>query len=443
MNSSASPTRRHLLQAAAGSPLAAGANAQSSPRRVLGANDRIRLGLIGCGGMGNADLRAFSNVPGVEFAGLCDVDQNRLRETASKSGGKVDTYNDFRRLLDRNDIDAVVIATPDHWHAIPALQAMRTGKDVYLEKPLAHTIAEGRLLVKTARDTNRILQVGLQQRSGSIFLEAAEVIRSGKIGKVSLVHCFNVWNQSPDGTMKGGGRTRGLGNPADTDPPAGVDYDFWLGPAQKREFNPMRFHWNYIYFWDYSGGMLLIWTVHLLDSVFQTLDLKAPKSVHTAGGIHVLDDIRETPDTAVATFDFDGLTVICSCLHATSFSFGGRRVDHGIQVVGTAGTLLIDRSGYQIIPETPEAQPIPGPSGLLEGYGVHQQKFIECLRTRKRPPCDVVDGHHSTTALHLANISYRTGRKIFWDAAKEQIINDPEANTYLSKEYRKPWSLHG
>jgi predicted dehydrogenase len=320
---------------------------------------------------------------------------------------------------------------------------MRAGKDVYLEKPLAHTIAEGQLLVKAARDTNRILQVGLQQRSGSIFLQAAEVIRSGKIGKVSLVHCFNVWNQSGDGITKSGGRTRGLGNPPDSDPPPGVDYDFWLGPAPKRAFNPARFHWNYIYFWDYSGGMLLIWTVHLLDSVFQALDLKAPKSVHTAGGIHVLDDIRETPDTAVATFDFDGLTVVCSCLHATSFTFGGRRFDHGIQVIGTAGTLLIDRSGYQIIPETPEAEPVPSPAGLVEGYGVHQPKFIECLRTRKRPPCDAADGHLSTTALHLANISYRTGRKIYWDAGKEQIINDPEANAWLSKEYRKPWSLHG
>jgi len=433
MSADTSASRRHFLEAAGA--LAAG--------RVAGANDRVRLGLIGCGGMGNADMRAFLNVPGVEFAAMCDVDQNRLRETAGKARGKVDTYGDFRRLLERKDIDAVVIATPDHWHAIPALQAMRAGKDVYLEKPLAHTIAEGQLLVKTARDTNRILQVGLQQRSGSVFLEAAEVIRSGKIGKVSLVHCLNVWNQSGDGTAKGGGRTKGLGNPPDSDPPAGVDYDFWLGPAPKRAFNPVRFHWNYIYFWDYSGGMLLIWTVHLLDSVMQALNLKAPKSVHTSGGIHVLRDMRETPDTAVATFDFDGLTVVCSCLHGTRFTFGSRRVDHGIQVIGTAGTLLIDRSGYQIVPETPDGAPIPSPAGLEEGYGAHQREFVECLRTRKRPPCDAADGHLSTTALHLANISYRTGRKIHWDAEREQIVGDSEANAYLSKAYRRPWTLEG
>jgi predicted dehydrogenase len=251
-----------------------------------------------------------------------------------------------------------------------------------------------------------------------------------------------VWNQTGEGATVGAGRSRSLGNPPDSDPPAGVDYDFWLGPAPKRPFNPNRFHWNYIYYWDYSGGMLLIWTVHLLDSVFKALDLMGPKSVNTSGGKYVLHDSRETPDTAVATFDFGHLTVVCSCLHASAFTFGGRRVDHGIQVIGSDASLLIDRKGYQIIPEGPKQDPILSPEGLIEGYGEHQRQFIECVKTRKRPPCDIEDGHRSTTALQLANISYRTGRKIFWDAEKEQILNDPDACRYLSKEYRKPWSLH-
>jgi len=169
--------------------------------------------------------------------------------------------------------------------------------------------------------------------------------------------------------------------------------------------------------------------------------LTAPQSVNTSGGNHVLDDIRETPDTAIATFDFGDVTVVCSCLHGTSFTFGGRRVDHGIQIVGTAGTLLIDRSGYQIIPEVPDPTPVLSPPDLVEGYGVHQRNFIDCMRSRKKPACDVIDGHRSTTALHLANISYRTGRKIVWDSDEERILNDPEANQYLSKEYREPWSL--
>jgi predicted dehydrogenase len=411
---------------------------QVSPAKVLGANEMVRIGLIGCGPMGNADLLAFLKVPNVKAVALCDVDANRLSATAAKTPG-AETYGDFRQLIDRKDIDAVVIATPDHWHAIPALYALRSGKDVYLEKPLAHTIEEGQLLVATARQYNRILQIGLQQRSGSIFLEAAKLIREGKIGRVSTVHCFNVWNQS--GNVVKAGRSRGLGNPPDSDQPPGVDYEFWLGPAPKRPFNPTRFHWNYIYYWDYSGGMLLIWTVHLLDSVFHALDLKGPKAVNVSGGKYILDDSRETPDTAIATFDFGHMSVICSCLHTTAFAFGGRRLDHGIQVIGSEATLLIDRKGYQIIPEGANPQPILSPEGLTEGYGEHQREFINCVRERKRPPCDALDGHRSTTALHLANISYKTGRKIFWDYEREQILNDSDAARYISKEYRKPWSL--
>ena len=435
------PTRRGVLKAAGLTTLTASAAAQLPTSRVLGANDTVRIGLIGCGGMGNADLLAFLEVPNVKAVALCDVDQNRLKATAEKVPGGVETYGDFRQLIDRKDIDAVVIATPDHWHAIPALHALRSGKDVYLEKPLAHTIEEGQLLVSTARQYNRILQVGLQQRSGTIFLEAGKLIREGKIGRVSTVHCFNVWNQSGHVTTAEGRRSRGLGNKPDSDPPAGVDYDFWLGPAPKRPFNPTRFHWNYIYYWDYSGGMLLIWTVHLLDSVFQAFGLRGPKSVNVSGGKYVLDDSRETPDTAIATFDFGNMSVICSCLHTTAFTFGGRRFDHGIQVIGTEGTLLIDRKGYQIIPEGSNPEPIMGPDGLTEGYGEHQREFINCVRERRRPPCDAIDGHRSTTALHLANISYKTGRKIFWDHEKEQIVNDADAARHMSKEYRKPWSL--
>ena len=430
-------TRRAFIHTGALTPLASAAFGQSGPRSP-GPNDTVRIALIGCGGMGNFDLAAFLKVPGVRVVALCDVDQNRLQKTAAKVGGPVDTYGDFRKVIERKDIDAVVIATPDHWHAIPALQALRAGKDVYLEKPVAHTIEEGQLLVRTARQYNRILQIGLQQRSGTIFLEAMNLVRSGKIGRVSMAHCINAWNQSGISTE---GRARGLGNPPDSDPPEGVDYDFWLGPAPKRPFNPNRFHWNYIYYWDYSGGMLLIWTVHLLDTVYQIFDLKGPNAVNVSGGKYLLDDSRDTPDTAMATFDFDGMTVVCSCLHTTTFTFGGRRVDHGIQLIGTQGTMLIDRKGYQILPEGANSQPILSPEGLTDGYGEHQRKFVDCVRSRTKPPCDAEDGHRSSTALQLANISYRTGRKIFWDPRREQILNDPDACRYLSKEYRKPWSL--
>jgi predicted dehydrogenase len=384
---------------------------------------------------------------------MCDVDQSRLTQApkelpAEAQAEKIDLLSDFRRLIDRADIDVVVVATPDHWHAIPALQAMRAGKDVYLEKPVAHTIEEGQMLVKTARGHNRVLQVGLQQRSQEAFLEAEKVLRSGQIGSISAVHCFNVWNQTDPALTSYSiseirtptGREIGLGNPPDSAAPPGVDYDMWLGPAPKRPFNPARFHWNYIYFWDYSGGMQLIWMVHLFDSVRQMMDLKGPKSVHTSAGTFVMRDIRETPDTVITTLDYPNLTVICSILHTSGFTFGGGRYDHGIQFIGSKATLMVDRFGYQVLPEAkkPELIRTDTPNtGTLK----HVENFLTCVRTRKKPACDIEEGHISTTALHLANISYRTGRKVFWDSEKEQIIGDPEAASFARKEYRDPWSL--
>ena len=420
---------------AVGARKAGGAPAVSS--NPLGANDTVRLGLIGCA-RGKHNLRCCLEAPNTEVVALCDVDSARLAGTLKEIGGKPDTYGDFRRIIDRQDIDAVIIATPDHWHAIPALQAIRAGKDVYLEKPIGHTIYEGQILVETARAHKRVVEVGLQQRSGTIFQEAVKLVNSGEIGKVSVVRCFNAWNQ----WVGGSGRSRGIGKPPDCDPPEGVDYDMWLGPAPKRPFNPNRFHWNYIYYWDYSGGMLMAWGVHLVDIALWAMKVKGPEAVTTSGGTYILTDSRETPDTAEAIFEFPDFTMIYSCRHATAFPMGSRRLDHGIQFFGSQATLLVDRSGYQIIPEGEKnPEPVLSPPELNSGEGVHQRRFIECVRSREAPVCDILEGHRSTTALQLANISYHTGRKIFWNAEKEQIINDADAARRIGKEYRAPWSL--
>src|SRR5262249_31105835 len=198
-----------------------------------------------------------------------------------------------RRIIDRKDIDAVIIATPDHWHVIPALQAMQSGKDVYLEKPIGHTIHEGQLMVETARERQRIVQVGLQQRSGTIFTAAMKVVRSGQIGKVSLVHCWNAWNDKVNYT----GGYRQLKNAKDANPPDGVDYDMWLGPAPKRPFNPDRYNGTYLYYWDYSGGMAITWGIHLVDTVMQIMNVEGPSSVAASGGKYIFNDSRDTPDT--------------------------------------------------------------------------------------------------------------------------------------------------
>jgi predicted dehydrogenase len=414
---------------------------------ALGANDSIRIGLIGCGGRGRGLLKIFQKDAAVRIAAVCDVDQSRLEETRHSLAPAPHTYADYRRLLDRKDIDAVIVATPDHWHVIPALQAIRAGKDVYLEKPLGHTVEEGAILVAEAARSDRIVEVGLQQRSGTLFAEAAQRIREGALGKISLVHCLNVWNQSESGVLDYtirrpvNSRAHGLGRPPDGDPPPAVDYDFWLGPAPKRRFNPNRFHWNYLYFWDYSGGMVITWGVHMLDSVRHLLGLGWPRAVAALGGSFVLDDMRETPDTLVAIFDYPNLTLTCSVQHANAFPWGSPKSDHGIQILGTKGTMLLTRDGYQILPEGANTVIHKSGPGLDAGDGLHQLRFLESLRSRRPPVCGVGEGHISTASLQLANISFRTGRKIAWDEARQDIAGDADAKRYLTKEYRKPWSL--
>ena len=430
MNKQSSLTRRQFVQrSAAGLALARAS--------VLGANETIRLALIGCSGQGVSDLRECLKAPNTKAVALCDVDQAQLNKAAQRIGVNVETTSDFRRILDRKDVDAVIIATPDHWHAIPALQTLQAGKDLYLEKPIGHTIREGQLLVKAAAESKRVVSVGLQQRTGTLFLQAQEIIRSGQLGKISLVHCWNAWNDK----VNYNAGYRQLKKAKNAPPPAGVDYDFWLGPAPKRDFNQDRYNGTYLYYWDYSGGMTITWGVHLIDSVMQFMNVKAPLSVTASGGKYVFDDDRDTPDTVEQVFDFPGFTLTYSCRHASAFPSGSAASDHGIQIFGTAGTMLLNRDGYQIITEEKKPQTINSAAGLDAGWGTHQRNFIECLTTRKAPNCTMLEGHRSTTACQLANIAYRTGHKIRWDANKEQILGDVEATRLMTKKYRAPWAL--
>src|SRR5882762_672777 len=242
-----------------------------------GANDKIRLGLIGCGGMGQGDLACFFLNPEVDCAVISDVDDARLAIGTAiceeKRGKKPDTVKDFRRVLDRKDVDVVLIATPDHWHALPTVLACQAGKDVYVEKPLAKTIDEGRAMLEASRRHNRVVQMGSQWRSCKHIIEAAELIRSGKLGKVSLVRGWAYLDWLPS-----------IGKPADCAPPSTADYDLWLGPAPKRAFNPNRFHFNFRWFWDYAGGLMTDWGVHLINMMLMGMGNEAPKSVFSSGG---------------------------------------------------------------------------------------------------------------------------------------------------------------
>lgn len=435
--------RRAFMKTAAAGAIGASLALRNAPAsaRILGANDRIVIALIGAGRQGVSNLRNAMRYPDVEVAAVCDVYGPNLAKGAEVAPG-ARTYTDFRHVLDRKDIDAVIIATPDHWHALQTILACQAGKDVYVEKPISVTVEEGRRMVEAARRYGRIVQVGTQQRSGHHFQQAAELIRSGRIGKVTQVRTWNFSNETPEG----------IGNPPDGDPPADLDWDMWLGPAPKRPFNPNRFgvhpsRWStFRYFWDYAGGMMTDWGVHWLDIVHMAMGVDAPESVSAVGGKFVVNDNRETPDTLIATYQYPGF--ICTYENRAGNAAPLNGKSSGMLFHGTEGTLFLDRQGFEILPERRQVdgQAVDRTEPLrVENSNSHHQdhirNFLDCVKSRRPPICDIETGHRSTTAALLGNIAYRTGRRIVWDAKNERIAGDREASRYLRREYRKPWSL--
>jgi len=397
------------------------------------ANDKVRLGLIGCGGMGQGDLECFFLNPEVDCAVICDVDDAMLAKgiaiCQSKRGNKPDTVKDFRRVLDRKDVDIVLVATPDHWHALPAVLSCQASKDVYAEKPLAKTIDEGRAMLEASRRHNRVVQMGSQWRSCKHIIEAGEFIRSGKLGKVSLVRGWAYLDWLPS-----------IGKPPDSEPPAGVDYDMWLGPASKRAFNPNRFHFNFRWFWDYAGGLMTDWGVHLINMMLMGVDNAAPKTVFSSGGKLVFDDNSETPDSQVTVYEFPTYTLIWE--HKAGLNNGLNGRSWGVEWNGTEGTIILNDEGWEIRTERKQAnvdsQKKPG-SG--DPRPAHVRNFLDCVKTRKAPALNLEIGHHVTTVAHLGNIAYRTGRKVVWDAERELAVGDPEADKFVGVVYREPWKL--
>src|SRR5581483_6525277 len=312
--------RRKLFQTAASAGMLA-ALGQGSGKA---ASDRIRVGVIGCGGMGKMDLTDFQKNPDVEIAAVCDVFEPNLQEAVRLTGNHAKPYRDFRRVLEDKSIDAVVVATPDHWHPLIMIDACSAGKDVYVEKPISHNVAEGRLMVEAARRHQRVVQVGIQQRSGSHFQRAVQAVHDGRIGDVLFAQCWN-HNFSPD--------RAGMGHPPDQDPPADLDWDLWLGPAPKVPYNPARR--NFRLFWDYAGGELTNWCVHLIDVVHWALRVDTPLTVSSSGGKWYFQDCRECADTQEVVWEYPGnLLVRYSTLTHSSFGPNG---DNGAHSFGSYG----------------------------------------------------------------------------------------------------------
>ncbi|MBD3176269.1 MAG: gfo/Idh/MocA family oxidoreductase [Armatimonadia bacterium] len=420
-------TRRGFVGAVGGAAALAASRAAGQPRP---ANDRIALAHIGTGSIGMHNARIVMELGEAQYVAVCDPDSDRAEaaatEMAEKTGHRPDVYQDFRAVLDRDDVDAVWVSTPDHWHALIAIHACIAGKDVFVEKPISHNVLEGRRMVEAARTHGRIMQAGTQQRSGPHLRDGCAYVRSGALGKVHLCKAW-VMGGHPD-----------LGHPPNGQAPEGVDYDLWLGPAPKRPFNPNRFHYEWRWFWDYAGGKCADWGIHLIDMVHWAMDVDAPLAVTSEGGRLVCDDNCDTPDTQVVSWEYPGF--ICTWEHRySSYPIEGK--GHGIAFHGSEGTLLMDRSGWQVFRTEGEgdAPAMTGSDGQM--YVDHAAHFFECVRTRQRPRSDIEIAHRTTTAMHLANIAYRLGRRIEWDGEAEQIIGDAEAAAMLTREYREPWGL--
>jgi predicted dehydrogenase len=426
---------------------------------VLGANERVRVGLIGFGLIGRFHLGALMRQPDAQVIAVCDVHRGRLEAAAAMAGGAPTRYRDFRRLLDDNDVDAVYVATPDHWHALMTMLACDAGKDVYVEKPLTLFVREGRWMLDVASRTGRVVQVGTQNRSGPPFRRARELIRQGKLGRIVAAANNNSRNVMP-----------GFGSPPDQTPPPELDYDLFLGPAPARPYNPNRSIYHFRWFWDYSGGQATNLGQHALDLVHWMLGVRAPRSVYSVGGRWFLEDNCEVPDTQDVVMEYPGFTVTCQYREATA-GRGGLGLG-GLTFYGTRGCLPISRAGFELHPDPkvnpnnvvagilgvkghpvggPQLQPEePGQSwteaekddsgDAIGDYARHTRNFLDCVKSRETPISDLRSGHEVATACHLANISLRLGgRKLVWDPDQERVVGDAEANAMLVRPYRAPW----
>lgn len=449
-------SRRRFVRAA-GCLAAAGAFSAKSYSQVAGANARVRVGMIGFGLIGRIHGRSFHGLKErSKVVAVSDCYKPRMDACVELVGSDCAKVPDFRRLLERKDIDAVVVSTADHWHCLQTLLACDAGKDVYVEKPLHLFVREGEWMQRVAARTKRVVQVGTQQRSAPHYHRAKTLLRGGAIGEIVSVQCNFFRNVMP-----------GIGNPADGDPPADLDWEMLLGPAPQRRYNPNRALYHFRWFWDYSGGQMTNLGHHSLDVVHWIFDLKAPRAVSSSGGRFFLKDNGEVPDTQDAILEYPKFNVMVQFRECTAGA--GASSMGALTFMGTKGTMTLSRDGFEILPDA-KVEPVnafariigghpvggPQPAPELEGdfwcekaedksgdwkqqYVEHAGNFLDCVQSRKQPNSDLLSSHWVSTACHLANISARTGRKVFWDAAANDIRGDVEAGAMLTRAYRAPW----
>lgn len=428
-------SRRHFLKSSA--TIVAGASI-APYHRIMGANDRLNVGLIGCRNMGWGNLNGFLGQPNVACLGLADIDQGilgrRKEEVSKKQQTKFETYGDYRRLLDNKDIDVVIIGTPDHWHCLQFVDACSAGKDIYVEKPIANSVAECDAMIGAANRHKRIVQVGQQQRSGNHWKEMVRVINSGELGKIGQVKIWANFNYAALGARQ-----------PDATVPDGIDFNFWLGPAPQRTFNPQRFHGAWRMFWDYGGGLMTDWGVHLLDMGLWAMNITGmPQKITGVGGkFYQPEGAHETFDTQQVTYSFPDF--IMTWEHNAGVETGPYGRTYGVLFKGTNGTLVADRSSWQIYPEVnPTSKEPKTPEKEMNSdrreHGDHIRNFIDCVRRRdSNTACPIQVGGLVAKYAHFGNIAARLGGAALTYDDQKKSFGQKEADRYLRPAYRQPW----
>jgi len=430
---------RHTSIALAGTGIAAAVPMEllASFRKNISPSEQIRIGVIGLHNQGWNDLISILKIPEVTCHALCDIDQSVLdqRKTElAKINIKPVMYSDYRKMLDDKNIDVVIIATPDHWHCLQMADACSAGKDILLEKPVANSIYESQVMIKSAGRYNRIIQVNQWQRSMDHFKKAISFVQSGKLGKISATKAW----------MYRAGTTALPVVPNEPVPP-GVNYKMWLGPAPERPFNRNRFHYEFRWFWDYAGGLMTDWGVHLIDMVLLGMKADLPKSIIASGGKYVFpQDARETPDVFSAIYDFGNFQMTWE--HNLATGIGNYGMQHGIAFIGENGTLLLNRSGWEVRADKNKDQPrmetIAWQPSTDRGIDLHMVNFIDAVRSRKKESlnCPLEAGVRVAINAHMGNIALRSGEKINWNATKNKF-EEPAADKLVKPDYHNGWKL--
>ncbi len=431
-------TSRREFLGVSGAAVAAGAGARA------GANDTINLALIGCGARGRGLLiPCFLGLPGTRFVAVCDVNSKHLAEGRKRAGGeRVAAYNDYRKLLEDKNVDAVIIATNQQWHVLPMIAACQAGKDVYLEKPLGNSIGEGPFAIAATRKYGRIVQAGTQQRSQEHYRQAVELVQSGKLGEISEVRVWDYENYWP-----------GAGAPPDCDAPPELDWDFYVGPSPYRAYNP-NIYYNYGYDWFKvaGAGHQVAWGVHHFDIVLWAMGVNSPKTVFASGGNFAFEDNHEYPNTFSATAEFGpGPVAKRGFVLEYTMRTGCRREtrSHGKCFVGSNASMVLDRAGYSIVREMRgrkivSTDALIGPEEAVpakDDHLFHFELFLNNIRRRTPPAANPETCHYATSLGHLMNISWEVGRSIRWDGGNNRVLNDPAANALVMRAYRAPWKL--